>query len=238
MLERDILVLAGTAATLGFVHTLLGPDHYIPFVAMSRARNWSLQKTLGISFFSGLGHVLSSVVLGFVGIGFGIAVGKLTHAEEARGGAAAWLMIGFGIAYLIWGLRQALKNRPHAHIHVHVDGSRHSHTHGHEEEHAHVHAEEGKKSITPWVLFTIFVFGPCEPLIPLIMYPAAKHSVGGVAFVASAFALTTIGTMLTLIALSSWGVRYVRLGKLEKYIHVLAGAMIVVSGLAVKFLGL
>jgi len=25
-----------------------------------------------------------------------------------------------------------------------------------------------------WALFLIFVFGPCEPLIPLIMYPAAK----------------------------------------------------------------
>jgi len=34
------------------------------------------------------------------------------------------------------------------------------HEHNHAEEHAHVHAHhsENKKSMTPWILFTIFVF--------------------------------------------------------------------------------
>jgi hypothetical protein len=50
MFTKEILVLAGTAATIGFVHTVLGPDHYIPFIAMSRARRWTLSKTLFISF--------------------------------------------------------------------------------------------------------------------------------------------------------------------------------------------
>lgn len=84
MINKEILVLAGTAATVGLVHTILGPDHYVPFIAMSRARRWPLSKTLFISFLSGLGHVLSSVVLGFLGIGFGIAVSRLENAETVR----------------------------------------------------------------------------------------------------------------------------------------------------------
>ena len=40
---------------------------------------------------------------------------------------------------------------------------------------------------TPWVLFLIFVFGPCEPLIPLVMYPAAKHNIQGAIIVAILF---------------------------------------------------
>ncbi len=238
-MSGEIAVLAGTAVTLGFVHTLIGPDHYIPFIAMSRARAWSMRKTLWISFLAGLGHVASSVILGFLGLALGIAVAKLEGAETIRGGIAAWLLIGFGLAYFVWGVRRAVRNKPHTHRHLHPGEAAHEHEHGHSCDHAHVHdAPKGKKSITPWVLFTIFVFGPCEPLIPLVMYPAAKHDFGGVLFVAAAFGLATILTMLTIIAVSAYGLSFVRLGRFERYVHALAGAMILVSGLGVKLLGL
>jgi len=70
------------------------------------------------------------------------------------------------------------------------------------------------------------------------MYPAAQHSTSGVILVTAAFGLTTILTMLTIIALSSWGLSFVRLGGLERYSHALAGGLILISGLAVQFLGL
>jgi nickel/cobalt exporter len=250
MIEREIWVLAGTAASLGLIHTVIGPDHYLPFIVISRARNWTLRKTLFISFLAGLGHILSSVVLGFVGIALGIAVAKLEGVESARGEIAAWLLIGFGLAYFLWGMRRAWKGKPHAHAHLHgreavhehphsPEHGVHEHVHSHEKaEHAHLHGEGKKANITPWVLFTIFVFGPCEPLIPLIMYPAARHSTAGVVLVAAAFGLVTIATMLVIITAASWGARFVRLGKLERYSHALAGLMIFVSGLAVQFLGL
>jgi len=238
MLNSQILVIAGTAASIGFVHTLLGPDHYLPFIVISRAREWSLPKTLFISFLCGLGHVLSSIVLGFAGIALGTAVFKLEAIESFRGSAAAWLLIGFGFAYFIWGLHRAIRKKPHKHIHLHKDGEKHVHTHTHENGHIHVHDEGKKQSLTPWILFAIFVFGPCEPLIPLIMYPAAKENIGGVVVVSLAFGIVTILTMLTIIAIASYGVKFVRLGKLEKYTHALAGAMIFISGLSVQFLGL
>jgi len=238
MLNSQILVIAGTAASIGFVHTLLGPDHYLPFIVMSRAREWSLVKTLFISFLCGLGHVLSSIVLGFAGIALGTAVFKLEAIESFRGSAAAWLLIGFGFAYFIWGLHRAIRKKSHTHRHFHKDGEKHEHTHTHEHGHIHVHDEGKKPSITPWILFAISVFGPCEPLIPLIMYPAAKENISGVVVVSLAFGIVTILTMLTIIAISSWGVKFIRLGKLERYAHALAGAMIFISGLSVQFLGL
>jgi len=249
MIEREIWVLAGTAASLGLIHTIIGPDHYLPFIVISRARNWTLRKTLFVSFLAGLGHILSSVVLGFVGIVLGIAVARLEGVESARGEIAAWLLIGFGMAYFLWGIRWAWKGKPHTHAHLHEHAEAADHTHGpdaahehvhsHEKaEHAHPHGESSKVNITPWVLFTIFVFGPCEPLIPLVMYPAARHSTAGVVLVAAAFGLVTIATMLVIITAASWGARFVRLGKLERYSHALAGLMIFVSGLAVQFLGL
>ena len=126
------------------------------------------------------------------------------------------------------------------HDHDHDHDHQHAHPHTHElASHVHPHGEKPKKAnITPWVLFTIFVFGPCEPLIPLVMYPAARHSTAGVALVAAAFGLTTIVTMLVIIAAASYGAKFVKLGRLERYSHALAGLMIFVSGLAVQFLGL
>jgi nickel/cobalt exporter len=237
-MPNGIWVLAGAAAGIGFLHTVIGPDHYLPFIVMGRARRWSLPKTLFISSLCGLGHVLSSVVLGIVGLGLGIAVTRLKGVESFRGGLAAWLLIGFGLAYFVWGLRRAMRNRPHRHPHAHLAVGEHEHAHIHGSGHCHPHVEAGKANITPWVLFTIFVFGPCEPLIPLVMYPAARHSTTGVVLVASAFGLTTILTMLAIIALSSWGLSFLRLGRFERFSHALAGAMIFVSGLAVWFLGL
>jgi ABC-type nickel/cobalt efflux system permease component RcnA len=251
MIEGGIWMLAGTAAGLGLVHTVIGPDHYLPFIVIGRARHWPLRKTLVVAFLAGLGHILSSVVLGFVGIGLGVAVAKLEGAEAARGSVAAWLLIGFGFAYFIWGMRRAWRGKVHTHPHLHdhvphgpdreghVHDDEHEHPHSHElASHAHPHGETGKAQITPWILFTIFVFGPCEPLIPLVMYPAARYSAVGVALVAAAFGLTTIATMLVIIAAGSFGAGFVRLGRLERYAHALAGAMIFVSGLAVQFLGL
>ena len=238
MISNEIWILAGTAATLGFFHTLVGPDHYLPFIAMAKARSWPMRKTLFVAFFSGLGHVLSSVLLGFLGLALGLAVNRLEAAESWRGNAAAWLFIGFGFAYLVWGLHRAVKNRPHRHLHAHADGELHEHLHEHESAHVHVHDLKKKANITPWILFTLFVFGPCEPLIPLVMYPAAKHNLAGVILVAVAFAVATIATMLAIIALSTWGLQFVKLGPLERYAHALAGATIFLSGLAVQFLGL
>jgi len=238
-MNQEVLLIAGTAAGIGFVHTLLGPDHYLPFIVISRARRWRLSKTLFVSFLCGLGHVLSSVVLGLLGIVLGVAVFKLENIEAFRGGMAAWLLIGFGFAYFLWGLRRAIKNKPHIHVHLHADGEEHDHRHHHGDEHAHVHDQKAKKTnLTPWILFTIFVFGPCEPLIPMIMYPAAKHSTIGVILVAAAFGIVTIVTMLAIIWLSAWGISFVKLGRMERYAHALAGAMIFFSGLSVQFLGL
>jgi len=236
-MSQDLTLLAITAATVGFLHTILGPDHYIPFIAMAKARDWSIRKTLLITSACGIGHVVSSVVIGLIGIGFGIAVSELEIIESTRGEIAGWLLIGFGLAYLIWGLKKAVKNKPHAHIHLHENGTIHTHDHNHHKEHAHPHQEE-KKSITPWILFTIFVFGPCEALIPILMYPAATKSVSGLILVTSVFGVTTILTMLSIIVISLQGINLINLGKLERYTHAIAGGTILICGLAINFLGL
>lgn len=228
MMTDALITLISFAAVTGFVHTLVGPDHYVPFVMMSRARKWSHRKTAAVTVLCGLGHVLGSVALGAIGIAAGIAISRIETVESARGTMAAWLMIAFGLVYAAWGLKRMWRNRPHSHLHVHEDGEAHQHTHTHRSEHAHVHDE--KKSITPWVLFTLFVFGPCEVLIPFLMFPAAEESLFGLVVVTTVFGVTTIGTMLVMVLALSYGFRAVRLGWLERSTHAMAGLMIALCG--------
>jgi len=237
-MSEELTILLVTAASLGFVHTSLGPDHYLPFIAMSKARHWSVYKTSLVTILCGIGHVLGSVIIGLIGIAFGIAITKLQEIESTRGEIAAWLLISFGLVYLIWGLRKAYRNKPHSHIHFHQDGEVHVHTHTHEKEHAHVHSDEKKANITPWILFTIFVFGPCEVLIPLFMYTASLKNTIGLVLVTSFFGLATILTMLIIVLVSLSGIKLISFNKIEKYTHALAGAIILFCGLAIKFLGL
>lgn len=234
-----LAVLCGTAAVVGFVHTLLGPDHYVPFVAISRVRNWPIRKTALVTLLCGFAHVLSSVVLGLIGIALGIAVFKLEDVESVRGNIAGWLLTGFGLAYFVWGVRRAIRNKSHTHVHAHADGTVHSHVHVHDTAHLHVHeAPSGSYSreatLTPWMLFTIFGFGPCEPLIPIVMYPAAAGSMMGVAIVTAIFAATTISTMMVMVIVGRRAAGAIPLGRLERYSHALAGFALLACGAAIR----
>ena len=231
-------VLLVTAASLGFFHTLLGPDHYLPFVVMSQSGHWSLRKTAGITLLCGLGHVLGSVLLGILGVAFGVAVTRLTALESFRGNLAAWALIAFGLVYLAWGLRQAARNKPHRHLHAHAHGITHVHPHTHHDDHVHAHVEPEGRSLTPWVLFTVFVLGPCEPLIPLLMYPAAKGSPGNLILVTATFGAVTILTMTGIVLLAVKGIRFAPASGLERYAHAVAGATILLCGVSIQFLGL
>jgi nickel/cobalt exporter len=238
-MTNEIWLLTLTAASVAFMHTVLGPDHYLPFIVMSKAGKWSKTKTIWVTILCGIGHVGSSVVLGLVGIGLGAAIHKLTSIENFRGDLAGWALIAFGFLYMLWGIKRAYKNKSHTHIHVHEDGSYHRHEHNHIDEHAHAHEKADKKvSLTPWILFTVFVLGPCEPLIPIIMFPAAHQSTIGMIIVSLVFGIITITTMLGVVLLSLWGINLMPFGKIERFTHALAGFTIFISGLAISFLGL
>jgi sulfite exporter TauE/SafE len=236
-MNSGLALLCLNSAAVALLHTLMGPDHYVPFIVMARARRWSALRTSVITLACGVGHVGSSVVLGLVGVACGLGLQRIAHLESVRGNLAAWALIAFGAIYGVWGLRRAYRGRVHTHGHTHETGY-HVHAHAHDHAHAHVHDEESKVSLTPWILFTIFVFGPCEPMIPLVMYPAASSSWLGVAFVTVVFGAVTISTMLAVVLLSLYGVRLVALGRVERYSHALAGATILLTGCAIQVFGL
>ncbi len=56
-MQAEIEVLMIAAITISCVHTVTGPDHYLPFIALSKARGWSFSRTLFWTVVCGCGHV-------------------------------------------------------------------------------------------------------------------------------------------------------------------------------------
>lgn len=209
--------LLAAALSVALLHTLVGVDHYLPFVVLGRARKWSLRKVLGITAACGAGHVVGSIGLGFVGIALGTALGMMEWIESVRGSLAAWGLILFGLVYMAWAARGLYKDRTHGHA----------------------HPEPSKiGTMSFWGLFIVFALGPCEPLIPVLMVPAFEQDWWLVAQVAGLFSLSTIGTMLVMATIGTMGLRLAPLQAVERYGNLAAGFAILASGLAIQFLGI
>jgi hypothetical protein len=216
--QMSVLLLS--TAGVAVLHTLSGPDHYLPFIVMGRARRWSTARTLFWTSLCGLGHVGSSVAIALAGVLLGFGLERVRFIEEFRGNLAAWAMIAFGLVYGAWGLKRALRQNHSSHDHEHAG------------------AASGGFRLTPWVLFTIFIFGPCEPMIPLVMYPAAQGSWADVWTVVGSFSALTIGAMVAVVLLGQRGLQLLSLHWLDRFRHALAGGTVLLAGCAIQFLGL
>lgn len=227
--------LLAAAFGVGVVHTLLGPDHYLPFIMLAKARGWTRLRTVAVTAACGLGHIASSVILGGLGIAFGLAIGSIEDLESGRGPLAAWALVAFGAAYALWGLRQAFRRRKGIEAHTHGDEV-HIHSHGHHP-HGHEHRSVGATT-TFWTLFIIFVLGPCEPLIPLFALPASQGRWDVAVMTAAVFGVATLASMIGATLAGLQGLKLLNLGPLERWSHVIAGCVIAAAGLSVIYLGL
>jgi len=227
------IVLITTAAGIGIFHTILAIDHYIPFAVMSKANNWSLAKTIRVVLICGTGHVLASVLLGLLGIYLGTHLSFFTEVEELRGEIAKWLLVAFGAVYTLFGIKSALKNAPHTHLFDGKGKAGHSLHDGHDDDHSAVHSEKKETPLSFWPLFVVMVFGPCEFLIPLLMYPAAEYGVLSAAIVAFVFSVCTVATMVVCTVLTLKGITMLPVKNLERYSHALTGFAIFACGIAV-----
>jgi sulfite exporter TauE/SafE len=231
-MQPEMQALLLTAISIACLHTLTGPDHYLPFIALSKSREWSLTKTIGWTITCGLGHVLSSVALGLGGAALGWSLSKINFLENVRGGIAAWLMLFFGIIYLLWGLYRLYKNKPHKHFDM-DDGGLYVY------EHKHGQAVRSQKRfrVTPWVMFLIFVLGPCEPMIPLLYFPTAQNSWAGMVLLVVVYTTVTLLCMLVMVLLGYYGISIFNTQKMERYMHVLGGATILICGAGMLWMG-
>ena len=220
-----ILALMLAAAAVGSLHTL-APDHWVPFAALARARDWSPWKTARVTLTCGFGHVTVSALLGILGVFIGLeTVHRFGSTLE---GNASLLLIGFGLAYMTWGLWRSFRGKIMHHV-DHVEGVPHDHGHGHHHHHG--------RDLTAWSLFVFFCLDPCVAVMPMIIAAATKGW-GAVGAVVLVYEVATIGTMILLVQTAHAGARVARFPWIDRYGDAAAGALIVVLGTLVTLLGI
>jgi nickel/cobalt exporter len=209
------LALVLAAVSVGGLHAL-APDHWIPIAAVGRARGWTTRRTAHVAALCGFGHVTVSVLLGLVALATGEAA--MRGLGERAAAVSGLLLVGFGIAYALWGLRGTVAGRLHGHVHDHYD---------------HVH---DPSRATMWTLFAIYCADACVAVIP-ILFAAAPLSRVETAAIIAAYEVATVGTMVTLVVLARAGAGLFAGRWVERWGDGAAGASIALTGVAVALLG-
>lgn len=213
-MHDSFLVLLVSTLSIAFFHAL-APDHWMPFAAIGKAQKWSKIKLIWITFLSGLGHVGISIIFSIIGILLGFSLSKLKSIEGHRGEFILWLLIGFGVAYMLWGIKKAKEKK-------------------------HIHLEEQKlkaQTVAVWTMFAVIVLGPCEPLVPL-MFLGYNYGWTGVIAVGAIFSMVTIIMMLAQSLLAFMGIELIKGDIMERYSHALAGLIIALTGIFVMAMGI
>jgi len=232
-MTNEFSVLMAGAGTIACLHTAAGPDHYLPFIALSKTRGWTLARTMVWTLVCGCAHVWSSVLLGLGGAALGWGIRKTGWLESIRGGVAAWALLLFGFFYMIWGIIRGLKNRPHKHFDMAEDGKIYVYEH----QHGQAVLPGERHTVTPWVMFIIFLLGPCEPMIPLLFVPAVKESFSGMVLLVALYTLITLTTMLLIVAAGYYGLTFIKPVVAGRYMHTLGGFTLLVCGAGMIFMG-
>jgi len=207
------LLLISTAS-VAFFHAL-APDHWMPFAAIGKAQKWSKLRLLWVTFISGIGHVGISIVFGIIGILLGFSLAKLKAVEGHRGEIVLWLLIGFGVAYMLWGIKKAREKKRKD-----ID-----------------EAELKAKTVAVWTMFAIIILGPCEPLVPLV-FLGYSYGWAGVITVSIIFSIVTIIMMLAQSLLAFMGIQLIKNNIAERYSHAFAGLVIALTGVFVMLAGI
>lgn len=220
------LALVFTTIATAVVHTLI-PDHWLPFVLVSRVEGWTQRRTIALTAASALMHVTLSIALGLgiVAAGRGAihAVDGLNSRLERLSG---WMLVTFGLCYMAWFLLRG----GHAHsfgIHPH---------HNPQDTETPLGVKSRLKDLSGYTLTFVVGFNPCILLIPLVLM-AAEMSVATLVAVSLAFALSTICSMVVVTLVGLHGTSRLTSPFLTRYGEAFSGGLIALTGLGVLLAG-
>ncbi len=205
---NQAFVLFAAVVAVGVLHTMV-PDHWVPIALISRQRGWTKAQTARAAAGAGLGHTISTLVIGLLvwlaGAAFAVRFG---HAVSI---ASSIALIAFGgwIALSSW--REL----------------RHDSAGGHHHDHPH---EARGASQQRTALLLILGSSPMVEGIPAF-FAASKLGFGVIGVMSVLFAASTILTYAVLCVYSSVALARFSFGKFERYGEVLSGTLIAIVGL-------
>ncbi len=208
--------LLAAAALVGVLH-MSAPDHWVTLSILGRTSGWSRSRLLGVSVITAVGHVLLSVMLGFVIIVLGLVFSALVsyYVTEATG----FIMLVAGLSY---GIRTAIS-------HQEEDYQKEA-----EAERAMIQRNAGKG-----VQYFAVLGGALSPdlsVLPIFLV-AVPVGIGLAAEAAIVFAIGSIASLVLMVLLGSMGLSRVFERVPPKYNDALVGFVIASVGVYILLVG-
>jgi hypothetical protein len=200
LIHSTFLLLVATVAAVGVLHTIV-PDHWAPIAVIARQRGWSRRETARVAAGAGLGHALSTIVIGVLAFFAGaIAAERFGHAINL---AAGFALIAFGLWSTIAAIRE---------LNLTIDP---------------LPSPSSLPART--ALMLILGSSPSIEVVPTFLAAAPLGIVAFIAL-SLAFSVTTIGTYVVTCVLSVAGLEQFRYAAVERYGEVVSGALVIIIG--------
>jgi nickel/cobalt transporter (NicO) family protein len=198
---------------LSLIHALI-PNHWIPFIAISKTEKWSQRQTLWATAITGISHTFSTII---IGIAVGIAGYKLSASYHfVTSVAAPLILMGLGVIYMI------LEIKGHHHHHEHVSTST---------------LDKTGRSKWKTVVMSLSIAMFLTPCIEIEAYYFQAGTIGwlGIVIVSAVYLLITLVVMLLLVYLGIQGIQTFNSHFLEHHEKGITGIVLLALGLLACF---
>jgi cytochrome c biogenesis protein CcdA len=208
-----MIVLAASAAFVGFVHSL-APGHWLPVVLVTKLHRWKARSAAFGAFVAALGHVVISCALGLLALTFHSSEWARSHhlSEEQMEHYSGAALFVFGLGFAAYAY------------------FRHSHCHGHGH-----HGPEPEKRKGPYLFLFSLGLSPCVAVLPVFAAASVQGS-GSVLLAMAAFSLGVFAALLGSTLLVTFGLIKLDHPFLEHHADVITGLGVALLGLVLCFI--
>jgi nickel/cobalt transporter (NicO) family protein len=198
---------------LSVVHATI-PNHWLPFIAISKSEKWTIRETLSATGIAGLAHILSTIIIGvfvgFIGLQLSNAYSQISEI------IAPSILVIIGIIYILIDFRK--KN--HAHIN--------------EKEIKERFKNKSKLTIITSLSVVMFL-SPCAEL-EAYYFQAGTLGWNGILIVSAIYTFATVSFMILLVYLGLLGVNKFKFHYLEHHEKRVTGIFLILLGIAAYFI--
>jgi len=185
---------------LALIHGSI-PNHWLPFIALSRAEKWSTKKLIMIISIGAIFHSLSTAILGFFISYFGYYISSISQLEKIL---PTFFMVFLGMIYLIID-HQEHYNDP-------------------------LKKKSINPIFSVMLLYLGMFFSPCLE-IEAIYFSVGRYGLTSFVLISLIYTIITLVSMLTFSYLAYKGLLKYFPKKLEKYEKRMIGLVLIILGI-------
>ena len=192
---------------LSLLHAII-PNHWLPVIAIGKKEGWNKKEVLSVTFFAGLSHVMSTLIIGWAFAFFGWELAD--HFQTFTLYFAPAILIVMGIVFIY---------RHHTHHHFHVSDQPH----------------QNSKWKMIVALSTAMFLSPCLEIEGYFL-TAGTESKWWVIILSLIYFTVTLSGMMAWVSFAYTGVSKFNWHALEHKTGIITGAILIVTGILTFFI--